>query len=191
MCAAKSAKNESILFHIKANEKDTGLYYSADNEGIPKQVSPIDMAETIQCELDEPNALPLPEGWEATQERVFITFNEYMINAGLVMSSHLSPQINKALKILVGIIKKEKSLPIEVKNKLITARGLISQGNETLARQIIKLDASLQKSLFESDKLPFIIQYVEQHLKNIQNKTVQNNSFEPFTVISVALKTNN
>jgi superfamily II DNA or RNA helicase len=190
LCAAKQAATESILFHIKANEKDTGLYYQTNAEGEPKQLSPIELAELLQCNVDELSALPLPEKWEIVRDRVYLTFDEYLKNAGLITSSHLSPQSKKGLSILGGIIRNEKSLPVEIKDKLITAKGLISQGNDTLARQIIKLDASLQKSLFQDEKLGFITDFVDRHLKNIKLKAKANNSIEPYTVLSVALKSN-
>jgi hypothetical protein len=140
--------------------------------------------------VDELSALPLPEKWEIVRDRVYLTFDEYLKNAGLITSSHLSPQSKKGLSILGGIIRNEKSLPVEIKDKLITAKGLISQGNDTLARQIIKLDASLQKSLFQDEKLGFITDFVDRHLKNIKLKAKANNSIEPYTVLSVALKSN-
>jgi superfamily II DNA or RNA helicase len=191
LCAAKKADNESILFHIKANEKDTGLYYQTDSEGVPKQLSPIEMAESLQCNEAEPSALPLPENWEIVRDRVYLTFDEYLKNSGLITSSHLSPQSKKALGILVGIIKNEKTLPEVVKQKLITARGLITQGNVTVAKHILELDKSLNASLFNDDKSTFIIEFVERHLKDIQLIAKANNIIEPYTVLSVAIKSTN
>ena len=188
MCAAKYGADSGILFHIKANDRDTGLYYKTDSEGVPTQLSPIELAEIMQCSLDEPNALPMPEGWKSTEETVISVFNEYLINAGLITSSHLSTQCRNALSILVHLIRTEKNIPEDVKQKLVTARGLITQGNETLARQIIKLNAILQKSLFEDDKLNFINEFVERHLNNLKKSVTQNNTNDPFTVITMALK---
>ena len=149
------------------------------------------MAEFLQCNVDEPNALPLPGNWEIVRDRVYLTFEEYLKNAGLITSSHLSTQSKKGLSILGGIIRNEKGLPQEIKDKLITAKGLISQGNDTLARQIIKLDATLQKSLFEEDKIGFITDFVENHLKNIKKTAKATNAIEPYTVLSVAIKSAN
>lgn len=191
LSAAKFAEIESMLFHIKANEKDTGLYYQTNSEGEPKQLSPIEMAEFLQCNVDEPNALPLPGNWEIVRDRVYLTFEEYLKNAGLITSSHLSTQSKKGLSILGGIIRNEKGLPQEIKDRLITAKGLISQGNDTLARQIIKLDTTLQKSLFEEDKIGFITDFVENHLKNIKKTAKATNAIEPYTVLSVAIKSAN
>jgi len=190
LSAAKQAVTESILFHIKANEKDTGLYYQTNAEGEPKQLSPIELAELLQCNENEPSALPLPEKWEIVRDRVYITFNEYLINSGLTTSSDISKSSKKARGILGDIIKNENLLPQEIKNKLITAKGLISQGNDTLARQIIKLDTLLQKSLFDADKIGFITDFVERHLKNIKQTSKAKNEIEPYTVLSVALKSN-
>lgn len=186
--SAKHNAGSGIMFHIKANDRDTGLYYKTDNEGVPTQLSPIEMAEIMQCDMEEPSALPMPESWKSTEEAVISVFNEYMINAGLITSSHLSTQCKNALSILVHLIRTEKNIPEDVKQKLITARGLITQGNETLARQIIKLNTILQKSLFEGEKLNFINEFVDRHLTNLKKSAVQNNTNNPFTVISMALK---
>jgi hypothetical protein len=188
LCAAKTAVNAGILFHIKANEKDTGLYYKTDIEGIPTQISPIQMAELLQCSEKEPSALPLPENWEIVRDRVYITFNEYLINSGLTTSSDISKSSIKARGILGDIIRKENLLPQEIKEKLVTAKGLISQGNDTLARQIIKLDTLLQKSLFDADKIVFITDFVERHLKNIKQTAKEKNVIKPYTALSVTLK---
>ena len=186
--AAKHHSGSGFLFHIKANEKDTGLYYKTDNEGLPILISPIEMAELIKCNIDEPNALPMPLNWGSTEESVITLFNEYMLNAGLITSSHLSKNCKKALSFLVGLIRTKKDIADDVKQKLITARGLITQGNETLARKILKLDSSIRNSLFEHEKLSFINEFVEHHLTNIQLSAISNNTNQPYTVISVALK---
>lgn len=184
--SAKKAEENVLLFHIKANEYDTGLYYRISQNGDAVQLSPIQIAESFECEPSEPISLPLPEYFKVHEENAHIMFNEYLINAGLIMASNLSNNTKKATEILVKLLKNEKNLPEDTIQKLVIARGLIKQGNDTIARNIIKLNDALKNSLFEEDKISFIKQYVEKHLYNIENALRNKDVNKAFTVIALA-----
>jgi len=188
--SAKKAEENVLLFHIKANEYDTGLYYRISQNGDAVQLSPIQIAESFECEPSEPISLPLPEYFKVHEENAHIMFNEYMINAGLIMASNLSNNTKKATEILVKLLKNEKNLPEDTIQKLVIARGLIKQGNDTIARNIIKLNDALKNSLFEEDKISFIKQYVEKHLYNIENALRNKDVNKAFTVIALARNKN-
>lgn len=185
--STKRATEHQILFHLKANEHDTGLYYKTKQDGETYQLSPIEIAELFECKPDEPLVLPIPEQWKTHEENVHTIFNEYMMNAGLITVSHTTKNTNKATEILVNLLKTEKNLPKETYQKLVIARGLIRQGNDTLARQIIKLSDSMKDTLFEEDRISFIQQFVEKHLKNIEDTLNEKNANKVFTVLSMVL----
>jgi hypothetical protein len=149
------------------------------------QLSSIEIAKELECSLDEPikkNSINV----DAYIEKAYTSFKDYLINVGSFIADDQTPTIKKARSILIPIIKEKSELSDASKQKLITARILIEQGNVKLAKKIIDLKKELNKGLFddEASSITFIENFVSKHLKNLEISS-SNSDVNPQVVISL------
>jgi superfamily II DNA or RNA helicase len=181
--ASRINNNNHLFCHVKLGNKD-GLYYKVNREGC-EQISTIEMAKYLECSIDEPRVEPGSD-FNNFQQMAIAAFNDYRINAGSFLAADQNKIIKQARNIIIPLIRNNKSSTEVFKQKLVTARSLIEQGNIKLARAIIDLDNNLTKTLFNdgTSKLQFIENFVSRHLQNLDNANNASN-LKPKIVLSL------
>lgn len=168
--ATRKSDTNQLVCHIKSGNKD-GLYYSVNSDNC-QQISTIEMAKILECEMNEPNA-ESSKHYEELQKMAITAYMDYLVNVGLFIADDQNASIKKARRILIPLIR-NLELTDNSKQKLIAARSLIEQGNLKLANKIIELDKNLNNNLFgdEKSKIQFIENYVLTHLSKLQNNII-------------------